>query len=331
MKALVLFSGGLDSTIALKLLKDQGLETYAVYVETGFVNADYDYLKNLAEEQIGAKLILLMRQQQYVEQVLFTPKYGYGRFMNPCLDCHQFMIKQAWEFGLERFGKGNFFLATGEVLGQRGKSQTRFNIDKMTKDLGEIADYLVRPLSIKYFPQTIPEKLGVINPDKLLNIKGKQRKQQLELIEKLGIKNYSTPAGGCLLTTKGFSERLRRFHQRYGYSVQDYYLVRHGRHFWFDDKLLIMSRNDKETRALSVYEDAKKRFIKVELPKSVIGPIALLDAQADDDLIRLTCGLLLDYGKADKDKEYTFNVNGKTYYQIKAIDRNLYADKLIIG
>ncbi len=331
MKAVVLFSGGLDSTIALKLLKDQGFDTYAVYVETGFVNADYDHLKNLAEEQIGAKLVLLMRQQQYVEQVLFSPKYGYGRFMNPCLDCHKFMIEQAWQWAVERFGKGNFFLATGEVLGQRGKSQTRFNIDKMNKDLGEIADYLVRPLSIKYFPQTIPEKLGIIDPDNLLNLKGKQRKRQLELVEKLGIKNYSTPAGGCLLTTKGFSERLRRFHKHYGYQVGDFYLVRHGRHFWFDDKLMVMSRNDKETRAFSKYNDPLGRFIKVELPKDVLGPIAILDANAGEELIRTTCGLLLDYGKADKNKEYTFIVNGKTYTNIKAIDRNLYAGKLIIG
>ncbi len=331
MKALVLFSGGLDSTIALKLLKDQGLETYAIYVETGFVNADYDHLKDLAEKQIGAKLILLMRQQQYVEKVLFSPKYGYGRFLNPCLDCHKFMIEEAWQWGLERFGKGNFFLATGEVLGQRGKSQTRFNIDRMNKDLGEILDYLVRPLSIGYFPKTIPEKLGIIDPDKLLNLKGKQRKRQLELIEKLGIKNYSTPAGGCLLTTRGFTEKLRRFNKRYGYQPGDFYIVKHGRHFWFDDRLLIMSRNEKETRVFSKYEDPKGRFIRIELPKEVIGPVALLDAEAGDELIRTACGLLLAYSKADPEKEYTFVVNDKFYEGIKAVNREDYADKLIKG
>jgi tRNA-specific 2-thiouridylase len=331
MKALVLFSGGLDSTIALKLLKDQGLETYAIYVETGFVNADYDQLKDLAENQIGAKLILLMRQQQYVEKVLFSPKYGYGRFLNPCLDCHKFMIEQAWEWGIERFGKGNFFLATGEVLGQRGKSQTRFNIDRMNKDLGEIVDYLVRPLSIRYFPKTIPEKLGVIDPDKLLNIKGKQRKRQLELIEILGISNYSTPSGGCLLTTRGFSEKLRRFNKYYEYQPADFYLIKHGRHFWFDDKLLIISRNEKETKAFSKYKDPRNRFILIDLPKDVVGPVGLLDAKADDDLIRTACGLLLAYAKADPEKQYTFTVNNKFYEGIKALDREQFVDKLIKG
>ncbi len=331
MKALVLFSGGLDSTIALKLLKDHGLETYAVYVETGFVNADYDHLKHIAEEQIGAKLIILMRQQQYIEKVLFTPKYGYGRFFNPCLDCHKFMIEQAWEWGLERFGKGNFFLATGEVLDQRGKSQTRHNIDKMNKDLGEILDYLVRPLSIKYFPETIPQKLGVIDPDKLLNIRGKQRRLQLDLIEKLGIKNYSTPAGGCLLTVSGFAGRLKRFSQHYQYLVSDFYLIRHGRHFWFDDKLLVISRNEKETKQFEKYQDPLGRFVKIELPEGVLGPIGILDAKADDDLIRTACGLLLDYSKANKNKEYTFEVNGRRFEGIRAIDRNIHAEKLVLG
>ncbi len=331
MKALVLFSGGLDSTIALKLLKDQGLDTYAIYIETGFINADYSQLKYIAEQQIGAKLIILQRQEQYVEQILFTPKYGYGRYLNPCLDCHKFMIEQAWNWGLKHFGLGNFFLATGEVLNQRGKSQTQNNISRMNKDLGEITKYLVRPLSIKYFPKTIPEQLGIINPDKLLNIKGKQRKTQLQLIEQLGIKNYSTPAGGCLLTTKAFSTKLRKFHQKYSYSPQDFYLVRHGRHFWFDDKLLIISRNEKETKTFAKYSDTKNRFIKIELPQNVIGPVALLDAQADDNLIRLACGLLLDYSKADKNQTFSFTINGKTLNNIKAIDRNLYSQYLIKG
>lgn len=331
MKALVLFSGGLDSTIALKLLKDHGLDTYAIYVETGFVNADYDHLKYIAEEQVGAKLIILMRQQQYIEKVLFTPKYGYGRFFNPCLDCHKFMIEQAWEWGLERFGKGNFFLATGEVLDQRGKSQTRHNIDRMNKDLGEIADYLVRPLSISYFPQTVPEKLGFIDPQKLLNIRGKQRRQQLELIEKLGVKNYKTPAGGCLLTVSGFANRLKRFSQHYQYLVSDFYLLRHGRHFWFDDKLLVISRNEKETKQFEKYEDPLGRFMKIELPEGVLGPIGILDASAGDELIRTACGLLLDYSKASKHKEYSFVVNGRRFDGIKAIDRTVHADKLIMG
>ncbi len=331
MKALVLFSGGLDSTIALKLLKDHGLDTFAIYVETGFVNADYDHLKYIAEEQVGAKLILLMRQQQYIEKVLFTPKYGYGRFFNPCLDCHKFMIEQAWEWGLERFGKGNFFLATGEVLDQRGKSQTRHNIDRMNRDLGEITDYLVRPLSISYFPQTVPEKLGVIDPQKLLNIRGKQRRQQLELIEKLGVKDYKTPAGGCLLTVSGFAGRLKRFSQHYRYLVGDFYLLRHGRHFWFDDKLLVISRNEKETRQFEKYEDPLGRFMKIELPEGVLGPIGILDARADDELIRTACGLMLDYSKANKQKEYTFQVGGRRFDSIKAIDRTLHADKLIMG
>ncbi len=331
MKALVLFSGGLDSTIALKLLKDHGLDTYAVYVETGFVNADYDQLKYIAQEQIGAKLIILMRQQQYIDKVLFTPKYGYGRFFNPCLDCHKFMIEQTWQWGIEQFGKGNFFLATGEVLGQRGKSQTRPNIDRMNKDLGEIADYLVRPLSISYFPESVPQKLGVIDPSKLLNIKGKQRRQQLDLIDKLGIKDYQTPAGGCLLTVSGFAQRLKRFSQHYQYQIEDFPLIRHGRHFWFDDKLLVISRNEKETKLFEKFHDPLQRFITIDLPADVLGPVAIIDVSASDELIRTACGLLLDYSKADKDREYTFVVNGQRFDHIKAIDRNLHADKLIKG
>ncbi len=330
MKALVLFSGGLDSTIALKLLKDQGLDTYAVYVETGFVNADYDFLKEIAEKQIGAKLVLLMRHKQYVDKVLFTPKYGYGRFFNPCLDCHKFMIETTWEWALEEYGKGNFFLATGEVLNQRGKSQTRANIDRMNKDLGEILDWLVRPLSIKHFPQTMPEKLGIINPDNLLNLSGKQRSRQLALIEELGIKGYQTPAGGCLLTVRGFADRLKKYSSVYKYTPEDFKIVRHGRHFWFDDKLLVMSRNEKETKLLASV-DNHPYLMKLEAPEPVIGPIALIDKTADDRLIREAAGLLLDYSKCDKEAQYTFVVNGKTYEGIKAVDRQKHADKLITG
>ena len=331
MKALVLFSGGLDSTIALKLLKDHGLDTYAIYVETGFVNTDYDHLKFIAEQQIGAKLIILMRQQQYIDKVLFSPQYGYGRFFNPCLDCHRFMIEEAWQWGIDRVGKGKFFLATGEVLDQRGKSQTKHNINRMNKDLGEIANYLVRPLSISFFPKTEPEKLGVINSDKLLNIRGKQRKNQLELIKKLGIKDYKTPAGGCLLTVAGFAQRLKRFSKYYQYLTSDFYLIRHGRHFWFDDKLFVISRNEKETKQFEKFVDPLLRFVKIELPKGVLGPIGILDAKANDDLIKLACGLLLDYAKANKQKEYTFVVNGKIFKNIIAVNRDLYSHKLLKG
>ena len=205
-------------------------------------------------------------------EVLKHPRFGYGRNLNPCIDCHALMVRMAME-KMEELGAD--FLATGEVLGERPKSQNRQALELVARFSGA-GELLLRPLSAKLLPQTRPEREGWVDRECLMDIQGRSRKRQMELAEEWVLGEYQSPAGGCLLTDPGFSERLGELMGRVpDFDGEDARLIRIGRLFWVGDTLIVLGRRHEEN----------ERLVRLALPTDQMlkererpGPIALLRA-----------------------------------------------------
>ncbi len=242
-KALVLLSGGLDSILAVKLLLEQGIEVEAINFRTNFCGPSK---ARPAAQMLGVPLREVNIREDFLA-VLKKPKHGYGAGMNPCIDCHALMLKKAGEI---MRAEGFDFVATGEVLGERPMSQHKHALKIVEKEAG-LEGYLLRPLSAKLLELTIPEIENLVNREKLLAISGRNRKPQMELAARYGIKNYPTPAGGCALTQEGFAQRLRELMKnKPDFDAQDVDLVAIGRHFFIDNVQIIVGRNQQENEIL---------------------------------------------------------------------------------
>ena len=225
MKAISLFSGGLDSQLAVCLVKRQGIEVEGVNFKAPFFGGDRKMA--MAADDLGISLKTIDISEEYMD-VLRNPKYGYGKNMNPCIDCHGFMIRKAGEYMQEN---GASFILTGEVLGQRPMSQNKSSLAAVDKISG-FRGLILRPLSAKLLPPTIAEQEGWVDREKLLDISGRSRVRQMELAAELGITEYPSPAGGCLLTMENFSRRLRHLFQlRPEAKPHETEILKHGRHF----------------------------------------------------------------------------------------------------
>jgi len=265
-KALILFSGGLDSILAAKLLIEQGIEVQGLIFKSYFF--DFERAKQTAKE-IGIKLRTNDFSKEHLKMVK-CPKYGYGKNMNPCIDCHALMFKIAKQI----MKKENFdFVATGEVLGERPMSQNKNALKLIEKESG-LNEYLLRPLSAKLLEPTEVEKRGLVGREKLLDIRGRSRKRQLELAKKWKIKEYPNPAGGCLLTDPDFSKRLKKILDKYPEAGEnDIVLLKFGRHFWNDSAKIIIGRNHQEN--LEIKKLRQKNDVLIEL-KDLTGPTTLI-------------------------------------------------------
>ncbi|MCD6521811.1 tRNA 4-thiouridine(8) synthase ThiI [Candidatus Calescamantes bacterium] len=243
-KAVALVSGGLDSILAVYLVKLQGVEVIGVNFHTPFLT-----LKDMEKvrEFLGIPFKEIFLGEEMIE-VIKNPCYGYGQGMNPCIDCRILMLKKAKEI-MEEVGAE--FVITGEVLGQRPMSQRREVFPLMEREAG-LEKRVLRPLSAKLLPPTIPEEEGWIKREELLDIQGRGRKIQLALAEKIGLTNYSSPAGGCLLTDPIFSRRLKDLMEKNpNFGLKEVELLKVGRHFRLPSgKKLIVGRNREENRKL---------------------------------------------------------------------------------
>ncbi|MGI5881196.1 MAG: tRNA 4-thiouridine(8) synthase ThiI [Syntrophomonadaceae bacterium] len=269
MKAISLFSGGLDSQLAVAVIQKQGITVEGVNFTSPFFVADERTQK--AARHLGINLHLLPVGEEYITQVLRNPKYGYGKNMNPCIDCHAFMIRKAGDFMPEI---GASFIITGEVLGQRPMSQNKSSLMTVEK-LSGYRGYVVRPLSGKLLSPTIPEQEGWIERDKLLDISGRGRTRQIQLAEELGIKEYPSPAGGCLLTEANYTRRLRIIMDSKEIPGQtELELLKLGRHFILnEDILLVVGRNQSENELIESLFNTNDILLKVtDRP----GPTALI-------------------------------------------------------
>jgi tRNA-uridine 2-sulfurtransferase len=244
VKAIALFSGGLDSILAAKVIQGLGIEVEGVTFETPFFSAKK---AEAAAKVIGLSLTVIDITETHLH-MLQAPRYGYGKNMNPCIDCHTLMLKTA---GTRMEATGADFVFTGEVLGQRPMSQTKQSLHVVAKNSG-YSDSILRPLSAQCLPETRPEKEGKVDRTRLLAISGRGRKSQIEMARNYGITDYAPPAGGCLLTDVNFSKRLRDlFHRQPGYTIRDIELLKHGRHFRIQDNgKIIIGRNQADNEAL---------------------------------------------------------------------------------
>ncbi len=287
-KAIGLVSGGLDSLIALKLILDQGTDVTALYFTSPFFGKNKDKVKKIVEE-LGAKFKQVNISREFID-VVRNPEHGYGKNLNPCIDCKIFMLRKAKQI-MKRMKAD--FVFTGEVLGQRPMSQNNNALKLIQKESG-LGDYLLRPLSAKILPKTVPEQNKLINKNKLLDIQGRQRKRQLELAKKYKIKDYSTPAGGCLLTNEGYANKLKDLLDHDSdCSVEDIKILKIGRHFRLDDKTkVIIGRNEQDNDQLLQFK--KNNDIVLEA-KDAVGPVSLLRGAFSKRSLRLASMMTARY------------------------------------
>ncbi len=299
MKALALFSGGLDSVLAMKLIVDQGIEVVAVNINIGFGSTSdrTDHMKSMCD-QIGVKLEILDLRQLYLDEVLFDPKYGYGKNFNPCIDCHGFMFRYTGKL-LEKFDAQ--FMISGEVLGQRPMSQRKEALENVKK-LSEQDDLILRPLSAKLLEPTKPEIEGWVDREKLFDINGRNRQRQLELAKEIGLEDFESPGGGCLLTEIQFSHKLRDFVEYDNLEVADIDTLKAGRHFRLPDGAkLIIGRSQEDNEKIKATMSQKYYKARI-LDES--GPLCLFQKGASLDDMKIASNLIITYGKTQHDTRY---------------------------
>ena len=273
IKALGMLSGGLDSTLAAKVLLDLGIEVEGINFSTGFCVTEHT--RNFKDEtktpiranealrlgvDLNFKVSIVDISKNYLP-VVTDPKYGYGSNMNPCIDCRVFMLRRMRELMDE---KGAQFVFTGEVLGQRPMSQHRQAMRTIERESG-LEGLILRPLSAQLLEPTTPEKLGWVDREKLLALTGRSRKPQIELAQKLGLEDYPQPAGGCcFLADPQYSKRLKDFfayNDKHDLGHETVLLLKVGRHLRISEKLkVIIGRNEKENNFLRAYEKGRHAF-----------------------------------------------------------------------
>ncbi len=288
-RAISLFSGGLDSILAVKVLEDQRIDVVGLAFETPFFDARK---ARAAARAIRLPLVVMDITQEHLS-MLRAPRYGYGRNMNPCLDCHALMLRIA---GGKMDALGAAFLATGEVLGQRPMSQNKQSLYVVAKHSGYLPRVL-RPLSARLLPETEPERCGLVDRARLLDIEGRSRKRQMDLAVHYGITRYPAPAGGCLLTDPMFSKRLRElFADRPDPSVREIELLKHGRHFRLPGgEKTVVGRNQRDNAAIETLRSPEDCVLKME---GFPGPTALIPGGGGEDARLQAASLCVLYGDA---------------------------------
>jgi len=281
IKAIGLLSGGLDSTLAVQLMLKQGIEVIVLNFITPFCTCTKKGCKHDAvrvAKEFGIKIKVIAADEDYIK-IIKNPKHGYGKNMNPCIDCRIFMLKQAKEH-MEKTGAS--FIFTGEVLDQRPMSQ-RKNVMKIIEKESGLEGLILRPLSAQFLEPTIPEKEGLVNREKLLSIKGRSRKPQIKLAEEFSIKDYPCPAGGCRLTDPQFARRIKESFEHDEDSINDIILLKYGRHFRLPDGAkVVVGRNEKENSVIRGL--AKENDLLFEVMEYGSPTVLLRNTEQEDDI-----------------------------------------------
>ncbi len=301
MKALCVFSGGLDSMLAAELIRAQGIEVLALFFETPFF-ASPKARKSAQSIDLPIKVVDITDRHM---EMLKNPKHGYGGHMNPCIDCHTLMIRIAGEM-LEQ--EGASFIITGEVLGQRPMSQNLKALSMVAFESG-FQKLLLRPLSAKRLPVTLPEEKGWVDREKLLGFSGRSRKPQMELARRLNMKDYPSPAGGCLLTDEVFSRRLKDLLAAApDLELREIELLKLGRHFRIGPHTkLVVGRNEKENHTIHSLSKETDLLLRTV---SVPGPTALVLGDVTPELEELAASLTVSYSDAGDDELTEVSLTG---------------------
>jgi len=301
-KAVALISGGLDSVLAAKVIMEQDFDIVGLYFTSAFSKRYGEEHKTHAVQvsrAMGIDLRIMDMGQDYIDMVR-NPAHGYGKNLNPCIDCKIFMIRNAKAVMKELDAP---FIVTGEVLGQRPMSQRRDTFHVIERD-SDMRGMILRPLSAKLLPLTKAEQDGRVDREKLLGISGRSRAVQLQLAERYRISGYSAPAGGCLLTDKNFSEKLRDlFQDNHSVNSNDIKLLTIGRHFRMDAgvKIVVGRDNQENEMLMSLAPHGYHLF----MPHGFQGPVALLNGKPTQDLKQTVGRLIITYSK---------HMSGRTYH-----------------
>jgi len=323
-KAVALISGGLDSLLAAKVMLEQGIHVEGINFFTGFCveghthairKQDKDKPKRnnalWSAEQLGIKLHIIDIVDEY-KDVLINPKHGYGKNMNPCLDCKVFMVNKARQWADEN---GFDFIITGEVVGQRPMSQRKETMPIVSRESGA-NDRLLRPLCAKNLPPTLPETEGWVKREEMYGFSGRNRKPQMALAAEFGFEDYAKPAGGCcFLTDESYSAKLVDLWDARGsreYEMDDIMLLKVGRHIRpAPHYKLIVGREDGENKFLQGYKNNFISFKTVNVP----GPLTLLDGVATDDDLKIAAQIAARFSQGKNADSVTIEarrINGDT-------------------
>ncbi len=304
MKAIALFSGGLDSMLAIKTITDQGIDVIAMHIKIGFSGTkDVTEQMRKRAQMAGAEFMVVDVRDEYIRNILFDPVYGYGKNFNPCIDCHGYMFRIAKAMMKDL---GASFLITGEVLGQRPMSQRGDAMEKVRQLADDRNDKLIlRPMSAKLMEETTPELKGWVDREKLHDISGRSRERQLAMASAYGWEDYESPGGGCLLTEAHYSERIREFIAHDTFEIEDIQLLKFGRHFRLPDGAkLAVGRDHEDNEGLQAIES--KKYIVVKLP--IAGPYSLLSANASKEDRALAAKVAITYARSSTDESYEVQV-----------------------
>jgi tRNA-uridine 2-sulfurtransferase len=293
-KAISLISGGLDSAIATKLILDQGVEVVGLTFTSSF-SSKRERSEGLqairTARELGIRLILKEKGPEYID-VIRNPKHGYGKNMNPCIDCRIFMLRKTTDIMAE---EGASFVITGEVLGQRPMSQRRPTIELIEKESG-LESLILRPLSAKHFAPSMPEVEGIIDRELLLDVAGRGRTAQFGLAEQYQLKAFGDPGGGCLLTDSMYSVRLRDlFSHDKEFTALDIDLLNTGRHFRINPNTkLILGRNKGENDRLHSLWGLPYVLV---YPIGFPGPLGIIKGTLKKEVITIAANIISHYGK----------------------------------
>ncbi len=295
MKAVALTSGGLDSILAARLVKGLGIDVTAVFFKIPFLCNPKkpgikpgDLIRRLTET-LDIKLVVIELSDDFLE-IVKNPAHGYGSNINPCIDCKIFMLKKAAEY---MRSSGRDFLITGEVLGQRPMSQNKQSLGVIERESG-LEGLILRPLSARLLNETIPEKNGWVKREDLLDFNGRTRAPQIELALKFGIKDYSSPAGGCLLTDPHFTDRVKDLLNYKELTVENVELIKIGRYFRISAEVkLAVGRNEAEdSRIMGLARPGDYLFYP---PLDIAGTTALARGKLNEESIRLCASIASRY------------------------------------
>jgi tRNA-uridine 2-sulfurtransferase len=294
VRALGLCSGGLDSMLSGVILKNQGIQVTWISFETPFFSSEK---AQKASAICDIPLIVKDITEPYLK-MMEAPKAGFGKNMNPCMDCHALMFETAGNLMQEM---GFDFLFSGEVVGQRPKSQTKNALQYVEKN-SRFKGFILRPLSALCLPETPMETQGLVDRTQLLGINGRSRKHQIALARQLGITEYPAPAGGCLLTDPGFSTRLKDlFDVQKTKEIRHIHLLKYGRHFRLTDTCkLVIGRSETDNEQIMSWYDptADVQLNHAWLP----GPAALLTGQFGKAQIEKAAAMTAAYTKAPENE-----------------------------
>jgi tRNA U34 2-thiouridine synthase MnmA/TrmU len=316
VKALGLFSGGLDSQLAFKLLKDQGIEVIALNFTSPFCNCGRGGCSTVdAAERLGVPIKTMAKGEDFIK-IVRDPPHGHGSGVNPCIDCRIYILKKAKEYAKEI---GADFIFTGEVKDQRPMSQHFKALHEVEKESG-LEGKLLRPLSAKLLPPTEAEKEGLVDREKLMGMQGRRRIPQMELAKKINVKDYPCPAGGCLLTEKEYAAKaFDLFEHQKKVSGREMVLLKYGRHFRKGKNKIIVGRNEEENKMLSSLKGEEDVMLEVE---GYSGPITLLQGPKTASAVKLAASLTVRYASGPEGEEC------EVKFGVKDFEKSMMAEAL---